>query len=341
VVLLPDHRGAPQAHPHKRGFTVFTGLSGSGVDDANALLVKLLEIGSRRVTLLDGDMVRKHFPAARLLARDTRHQYSPGSATSPPRSPIRRRGDLRADRTRRDPPPVARMVEKSGGFVEIRRHPAQESAETRDRKGLYAKARAGTLEFTGISDRTSRRAEMRIDAEPVAGPGAPVLVKLETWAHPLTRPARVRAGAMTDCLVQNDAVVVNARRDARRDFLDDGIATSFWRLLPRHYRRCSSAAMPALYNIGLIDGSTCRSTIRVALLLPATLVLLTLAIRREGHRLGPSSSRYSGGYCWRDHRWRWRSRLASAYARGSMAMYGVGSPGLPGAGSAAARPRLP
>ena len=51
-----------QSHPpkDKRGFTIFfTGLSGSGKSTiANALIVKLLEHGRRRVTLLDGDIVR-------------------------------------------------------------------------------------------------------------------------------------------------------------------------------------------------------------------------------------------------------------------------------------------
>ena len=53
-----------RSHPprHRQGFTVFfTGLSGSGKSTiANALLVKLLELGGRPVTLLDGDLVRKH-----------------------------------------------------------------------------------------------------------------------------------------------------------------------------------------------------------------------------------------------------------------------------------------
>ena len=53
-----------RTHPprHKQGFTVFfTGLSGSGKSTiANVLLVKLLEMGGRPVTLLDGDLVRKH-----------------------------------------------------------------------------------------------------------------------------------------------------------------------------------------------------------------------------------------------------------------------------------------
>ena len=53
-----------RSHPprHRQGFTVFfTGLSGSGKSAiANALLVKLLELGGRPVTILDGDLVRKH-----------------------------------------------------------------------------------------------------------------------------------------------------------------------------------------------------------------------------------------------------------------------------------------
>ncbi|MEM9371672.1 MAG: bifunctional sulfate adenylyltransferase/adenylylsulfate kinase, partial [Pseudomonadota bacterium] len=46
----------------QQGFTVFfTGLSGSGKSTiANALMVKLMEMGGRPVTLLDGDVVRKH-----------------------------------------------------------------------------------------------------------------------------------------------------------------------------------------------------------------------------------------------------------------------------------------
>jgi sulfate adenylyltransferase len=45
------------------------------------------------------------------------------------------------------------MVERVGGFVEVYVSTPLEVCEARDRKGLYAKARAGILkEFTGISD---------------------------------------------------------------------------------------------------------------------------------------------------------------------------------------------
>ena len=47
---------------HKQGVTIFfTGLSGSGKSTiANVLVTKFLEAGGRPVTLLDGDLVRKH-----------------------------------------------------------------------------------------------------------------------------------------------------------------------------------------------------------------------------------------------------------------------------------------
>ena len=52
--------------------------------------------------------------------------------------------------TRRD---VRHMIEPAGGFVGVYVSTALEVCEQRDRKGLYAKARAGLIkEFTGISD---------------------------------------------------------------------------------------------------------------------------------------------------------------------------------------------
>ena len=45
------------------------------------------------------------------------------------------------------------MVQQSGGFVLVHVNTPLEICEQRDRKGLYAKARAGLIkEFTGISD---------------------------------------------------------------------------------------------------------------------------------------------------------------------------------------------
>ena len=58
------------------------------------------------------------------------------------------------------------MIEPTGGFLEIHVATSLEVCEGRDRKGLYAKARAGILkEFTGISDpyEAPENPEMRID----------------------------------------------------------------------------------------------------------------------------------------------------------------------------------
>jgi len=48
---------------------------------------------------------------------------------------------------------VRAMIEPLGGFVMVYLSTPVEICERRDRKGLYAKARAGILkEFTGVSD---------------------------------------------------------------------------------------------------------------------------------------------------------------------------------------------
>jgi len=144
----------PRSH---QGVTVFfTGLSGSGKSTiASALLVKLLEIGGRPVTLLDGDLVRKHLSSELGFSKEHRDlnirrigfvaaeiTKNGGIAVCAPIAPY--------DATRRD---VRRLVETGGGFVLVHVSTPLEVCEARDRKGLYAKARAGVLkEFTGISD---------------------------------------------------------------------------------------------------------------------------------------------------------------------------------------------
>ena len=141
----------------QQGVTVFfTGLSGSGKSTiASALLVKLLEIGGRPVTLLDGDIVRKHLSSELGFSKEHRDlnirrigfvaaeiTKNGGIAVCAPIAPY--------DATRRD---VRRTVEAGGGFVLVHVATPIEVCESRDRKGLYAKARAGVLkEFTGISD---------------------------------------------------------------------------------------------------------------------------------------------------------------------------------------------
>ena len=141
----------------KQGFTVFfTGLSGSGKSTiANALMVKLLEMGGRPVTLLDGDLVRKHLSSELGFSKEHRDinirrigwtaseiTKNGGIALCAPIAPY--------DSVRKE---VRGMIEPLGGFVLVHVATALELCEERDRKGLYAKARAGILkEFTGISD---------------------------------------------------------------------------------------------------------------------------------------------------------------------------------------------
>lgn len=154
----------------QQGFTVFfTGLSGSGKSTiANALMVKLLEMGGRPVTLLDGDLVRKHLSSELGFSKEHRDinirrigwvaseiTKNGGIALCAPIAPY--------DATRKD---VRSLIEPNGGFVLVHIATSLELCEERDRKGLYAKARAGVLkEFTGISDpyESPEDAELHID----------------------------------------------------------------------------------------------------------------------------------------------------------------------------------
>ncbi|WP_444443381.1 bifunctional sulfate adenylyltransferase/adenylylsulfate kinase [Rhodobacter capsulatus] len=141
----------------KQGFTVFfTGLSGSGKSTiANALMVKLMEMGGRPVTLLDGDVVRKHLSSELGFSKEHRDinikrigyvaseiTKNGGIAICAPIAPY--------TATRRA---VREMVEAYGAFVEVHVATSLEECESRDRKGLYKLAREGKIkEFTGISD---------------------------------------------------------------------------------------------------------------------------------------------------------------------------------------------
>jgi sulfate adenylyltransferase len=150
-----------RSHPprNRQGVTLFfTGLSGSGKSTvANAVMVKLLEEGSRRVTLLDGDLVRQNLSSELGFSREHRDIN------------IRRIGYVAAEITKHGGVaiccPIAPYDEVrkevrasvetygGGGFLLVHMATPLEVCETRDRKGLYAKARAGILkEFTGISD---------------------------------------------------------------------------------------------------------------------------------------------------------------------------------------------
>ena len=147
------------AHPPKdrRGFTVFfTGLSGSGKSTiANALLVKFLEHGRRRVTLLDGDIVRINLSSELGFSKEHRNLN------------ITRIGFVASEITKNGGiaicAPIApyeairkynrELISKVGGYIEVHVSTPLETCEKRDVKGLYAKARKGIIKgFTGIDD---------------------------------------------------------------------------------------------------------------------------------------------------------------------------------------------
>ncbi|MEM9129109.1 MAG: bifunctional sulfate adenylyltransferase/adenylylsulfate kinase [Pseudomonadota bacterium] len=171
VVQELRHRYPPRS---QQGFTVFfTGFSGSGKSTiANALLTKLMEMGGRPVTLLDGDIVRKNLSSELGFSKEHRDlnirrigyvaseiTKNGGIAICAPIAPYAT--------TRRA---VREDIEAFGAFVEVHVSTSIEECERRDRKGLYKLARAGKIkEFTGISDPydVPQDPELRVETENV------------------------------------------------------------------------------------------------------------------------------------------------------------------------------
>jgi len=186
-VVAELRRTRPQRS--KQGFSVFfTGLSGSGKSTiANALMVKLMEMGGRPVTLLDGDVVRKNLSSELGFSKEHRDlnirrigyvaseiAKNGGIAICAPIAPYAT--------TRRA---VREDIEAFGAFIEVHVATSLEECERRDRKGLYRLAREGKIkEFTGISDPydVPENAELVVDTENVEVDycAQQVLLKLES-----------------------------------------------------------------------------------------------------------------------------------------------------------------
>ncbi len=156
--------------PSRQGFTVFlTGLSGAGKSTiAKVLYSKALEMGDRPVTLLDGDIVRHNLSSNLGFTKEDRDinvrrigfvaseiTKNRGIAICAPIAPYAN--------TRRE---IRRAIEQYGGFIEVHVATPIEVCEKRDRKGMYAKARAGLIKgFTGVDDpyEVPESPEVRID----------------------------------------------------------------------------------------------------------------------------------------------------------------------------------
>ena len=161
--------------PRRQGFAVFfTGLSGAGKSTiAKILYARFLEIGDRPVTLLDGDIVRQNLSNELSFSKEHRDiivrriafvaseiTKNRGIAICAPIAPYAA--------TRNE---IREIIEQYGGFTEVHVSTPIEVCEKRDRKGMYAKARAGLIKgYTGVDDpyEVPASPEVRIDTSDIA-----------------------------------------------------------------------------------------------------------------------------------------------------------------------------
>jgi sulfate adenylyltransferase len=127
-----------------------------------------MEMRDRPVTLLDGDIVRKNLSSELNFSREHRNlnvtrigfvaseiTKNGGIALCAPIAPYE--VSRQANR---------KVISRYGGYIEVHVATPLEVCEQRDRKGLYAKARAGIIKgVTGVSDpyETPHNPEIIID----------------------------------------------------------------------------------------------------------------------------------------------------------------------------------
>jgi len=192
-----------EAYPprHRQGVCVwFTGLSGAGKSTtAEILTTLLLELG-RRVTLLDGDVVRAHLSKGLGFSKEDRDTN------------IRRIGFVAAEIVRHGGVAVCAAISPyratrndvrnmvgADNFFEVFVDTPMAVCEQRDPKGIYAKTRRGEIKsFTGIDD-------------PYEAPEKPELI-LDTVSHSAEENARVILARLIEAgfLMKADEKVINA-----------------------------------------------------------------------------------------------------------------------------------
>jgi len=132
----------------------FTGLSAAGKSTTAEALERLVLVQGRRVTMLDGDVVRTHLSKGLGFSKEDRDVN------------IRRIGFVASEIVRHGGVVVCaaispyrairdevRSMMEEGHFIEVYVDTPIDVCEERDPKGLYAKARQGLLKgFTGIDD---------------------------------------------------------------------------------------------------------------------------------------------------------------------------------------------
>jgi sulfate adenylyltransferase len=190
---------------HRQGACVwFTGPSGAGKSTtAEILTLQLLEIG-RKVTLLDGDVIRTHLSKGLTFSKEDRDTN------------IRRLGFVAAEVVRHggiaicsaiSPYRVTRNEVRNmigaERFIEVFVDTPLEECERRDTKGMYLKARRGELKgFTGIDD-------------PYESPVHPSIT-LDT----ISQTAEANAKTILAYLIQQGFVLEGTLEDSATDSLD-------------------------------------------------------------------------------------------------------------------------
>ncbi len=162
--LLPEWFTRPetarilrQMYPprHNMGFCVwFTGLSGAGKTATAEVLTTLLLEHGKQITQLDGDVIRTHLSKGLGFSKEDRDTniLRIGYVAS---ELVRQKGvvicaAISPYRATRD---ECRKMVGSDQFVEVYMDTPIEVCESRDIKGLYAKARRGEIKgFTGVDD---------------------------------------------------------------------------------------------------------------------------------------------------------------------------------------------